>query len=151
MAKSSSIVKAKTFTEFWDQLPAFVKVIIWVAVAVIAYMIGKAIYESYKKKKIQDVLENNTVNVTATGPNGQPVVTSLDLGAKAAVIDDAFHGSWFSEDEEKAITALLGVPKALIPDLSNVYYKLNGKNLKQDFTTYLSTEQWNQVSSLFNA
>lgn len=152
MAKKNNIVQAKSFAEFWAAIPVFVKIIIWALVAFLIYLIGKAIYKSYKEAKRQKLLEGNQVTTTFNSPTtGQPITQTVDLGTKAAAIDAAFYeNDWFgiSEDEEAAITELLGVPKNLIPDLSNVYFKLNGKNLKSDFLKF-APEQWPSISYLF--
>jgi len=150
---STSIVKAKTFAEFWAAIPFPVKLLIWALLLFLAYLAYRGISNWWKAKKQQDLLQNNNVTTTFIGAGGQPIVQTVDLGTKAAAIDNAFYNNdWFgaSEDENAAITNILGVPKSLIPDLSNVYFKLNGKNLKQDFQKFLSDTDYLKVSDLFS-
>lgn len=151
MAKSASITEAKDFKDLWAAIPFFVKVIIWIVILILLFLIGRAIYQEYKNRKKNKILNESFATVTYTGAGGQPIVQTVDLGTKAAVIDDAFyHNDWlgWTEDEDKAITELLGVQKELIPDLSGVYYKLNSKNLKEDFIQFTG-DKYSKVAHLF--
>lgn len=104
------------------------------------------IYKQIEKARIQKLLEgtNAVANV-----NGSAV--TVNIGTKASEIYDALHSSWWSEDEVKAVNAVLSVPKPLIPQLSSTYYSISGNlNLKQDLQSYLSSEQWSSISSQFD-
>lgn len=102
------------------------------------------IYKYFVKKRQQSLIDNNTATTTA---NGQGV--TINIGVKAAEINDALHGSWWQDDEQKAINAVLSTPKPLIPNLSATYFALTGYNLNQDLQSYLSSSEYLQVKSQF--
>lgn len=78
----------------------------------------------------------------------------FDVTESAKAIYRAFYkagwgGTPFVEDEEAAITALLGVPDSYIPELNNTYNYLlvdagfegAKMNLKNDFAKYLDNDE----------
>lgn len=128
--------------DFYNGLPLYGKIIFWVIIAIIVYIIYRKLMVYLQTLKVQQ-LSNSTVNYTQNG-----TTTTIDLGAKALTIYDAFYnyyGGMF-EDEEKAIQTLQSVPNALVPKLSQIYFDLYAKNLKEDFTKYTD---FNEVSNKF--
>jgi hypothetical protein len=55
----------------------------------------------------------------------------------------------WTEDEAKAMSALKTVPKSLIKNLAQIYYKKYERNLQQDFQKYLSASEYASIRSLF--
>lgn len=119
---------------FYNGLPLWGKAVFWIVIAILIYIAYRKIKIYLGNLKKEEVINTNTVNTTV---NNVPV--TIDLGAKALTIYDAFYDNdWFgfSEDETKAINALLSVPTNLVPKLSTIYFSLYGKNLKEDFVKY---------------
>ena len=100
-----------------------------------------------QKKKIKDLetndLLNNNVVTNSSGVN-------VDLGGKAAEIYDSLHGSWFDEDEQRAIDVVKSTPKQSVVKLESVYFSLYGKNLKADLIKYVSSSDWKEISYQFS-
>lgn len=124
---------------------------VYIAASIVGTIIivkqGKNLLDKWKLDRTKALLDTN---VTATNASGQSV--NIDLGSTAAEIDDAFfNNDWFgaSEDEERAIIALLAVPDEYISALSDIYYKLYKRILKADFVSYLSDEEYMQVKDKF--
>ena len=97
------------------------------------------------KNSVQNAKKNALLN-SATS-SGEVVI---DLGGKAAEIYDALHGSWLSEDEDRAIQAIISVPKNSIHKLETIYFSLYGYNLKQDLINYLSNSEFKRISYQFS-
>lgn len=135
--------------EFWGGLPAIIKIIAIVTAITGAFFGGRAIWKGWKQRKRENALNNSTF----TGTTGNDQALTVDLGAKAQEIYDCFHDNdWFgaTEDEDGAIAAISGVPKSLIPDLKDTYKILSdGKDLKSEFITYLSADDYKRVAPLF--
>lgn len=112
-----------------------------VAVIVIIYYA----YEYFKKMRIQSIIDG-----TQTIANVNGTAVTVDVGTRASEINDALHGSWYDEDEVKAVNSVLQVPKTLIPQLSQTYFTISGYNLKTDLQKYISDSQWLQIQHLFN-
>lgn len=107
-----------------------------------------AVYYIYKKVEAKRV--NNIIDGTTQTANVNGAAVQVNIGTRASEIYDALHGSWYSEDEVKAVNAVLQVPKPLIPQLSQVYFTISGKNLKTDLQDYLSDTQWLSIQQQFN-
>lgn len=104
-----------------------------------------------EKRKRQ--LENTQVNYVYTDASGQSQVSTVDVGTVAAGIYDSFYNNdWFgyTEDEERAMRLLLGVPRESIPALEDIYFQLYQKILREDFIDYLSSEEWDRVKHMFS-
>ena len=102
-----------------------------------AAYLGRHIYTEWKRK--QDLK--------------QIMCEGVNLSQIAAEIYAAFYkNDWFgaSEDEEMAIAALKKAPKSCIDSLAMVYNKMYDHNLRQDFTNYLDSYEYGQVSHLLN-
>lgn len=127
--------------ETFSKLDPIVKIVLIIIFLIIIALVSNWIYKYFKQQKINSLIDNNT---SGSGSN------AVNIGTKAAEINDALHGSWYSEDEVKAVNAVLTTPKALIPNLSSTYLVISGYNLKQDLMKYLSNEQWLQIQSQFN-
>lgn len=119
-------------------------VLLLVIVSVVLFISYKA-YKKFEAKRNQNLLDTN---VSTTTVNGAGV--TINIGSKASEINDALHGSWYDEDETKAINAVLSTPKNLIPKLSQTYFALTGINLKTDLQSYLGSSEWLQIQSQFN-
>jgi hypothetical protein len=120
----------------------------WIIGIITLVLLAIAVYYIYKKveaKRVNNIIDGTTQTANV---NGAPV--QVNIGTRASEIYDALHSSWYSEDEVKAVNAVLQVPKALIPNLSQVYFTISGKNLKTDLQYYLSNEQWLSIQSQFN-
>lgn len=74
----------------------------------------------------------------------------VNLSAIAFNIYDALwdYMGGLMEDEETAVNELLRVPKSCVPDLADLYMKDFGKNLYEDFRTYVEGAQYEQVRHL---
>ena len=118
------------------------KLIVYTIIIVIVFIASYYVYKALHKKKIENLLTNNygTVNTNQL---------TVNIGLKASEINDALHGSWYSEDEQKAINAVLSTPKPLIPQLSSTYFALTGINLNEDLQYYLSATEYLQIKSQF--
>lgn len=117
----------------------------WIVGIIIVLFIAYKAFQYFKKQRQNSLLDNNTVTANV---NGQPA--TVNIGTKVTEIHDALHGSWYSEDEQKAINAVLSTPQPLIPNLSQTYFAVTGINLKQDLQEYLSASEWMQIAYLFN-
>lgn len=123
---------------------------------VAAYLIIKNFNKIKNRIKLQQQLQlyaQAQQGYTVTTPSGQQVNVTINLGQVAQEIHDAFfNNDWFgsTEDEEAAIAAVKRVPKQLIPQLTQTYAQLFNKDLRSDFVTYLSTDEFEQVAYLFN-
>jgi len=136
--------------KFWNELPWYWKLILALVAAILIFLLIRFLVRKYQAAERNKLLDKTVV--TGIGEqSGSPI--SVDLGGKAAAIHDAFYDNDIfgaTEDEERAITELSGVPKNVIPDLSATYYQLYSSNLKDDFVKYLSPEDWNRVADKFN-
>lgn len=133
----------KTLTKLFNKLPLWGKVVTVILIIIAIYLLYKKIMTTIQNSKKNDVLNNSTVTV-GSGTSQ----TTIDLGAKAAQIYDAFHNYWggMAEDEETAIAALKSVPTNQVSKLSQIYFNLYAKNLKEEFIKYTD---FNQVSFKF--
>lgn len=123
--------------DFINNLPAWFKVALVILIIVAIILIVRFAIVKYKARKAFSLTEENIVNTTV---NGQPV--SVNIGTAAGEIYEAFHGSWYSEDEARAVAALIRVPKSAIPNLKTTYFKLYDKQLTNEFQKYLSAEEY---------
>lgn len=125
--------------KFWSELPGLVQAIIIIVSLIILYLVGRRIYTYIKNKQLETVLATSTV-------------AGINLGSVAQRIYAAFHEYSYglAEDEEAAIIALLDVPKALVPQLSSIYFTLYSKNLNNEFTQYLSTSDYARIQAQFS-
>ena len=101
-----------------------------------------SVYKYFKTKRIENLVSNNTGTVNTNQ-------ITVNVGLKASEINDALHGSMWTEDEQKAINAVLSTPKPLIPQLSSTYFALTGYNLSEDLQTYLSASEWLMIKQQF--
>lgn len=133
---------------FWNETPIWLKIVVMVILAIIAFVVGRKLVVYYKKVQAENLLSSTL----ATGSvNGQPF--SVDYGSISQRIYAAFYeNDWlgWTEDEEGAIIALTDCPKAFIPQLKDAYFKLYSKNLNADFTKYLSTASYSRVQNLLS-
>jgi len=107
--------------------------------SVLLLFVGKKIYSQIKLKHEKNILDTS--------------VATYDIGAIAAEIYDSFYNNDFfgiTEDEQRAIDALLPVPNEYVPKVSDTYFKLYNKILKADFVKYLSSDQWNIIKQKFD-
>jgi hypothetical protein len=128
------------------------RILIFAAIALIFYFIFKAIQRAITASRIRQAISDSrvTVDLPTAGTGGTASGSSpvtVNLGAVANEIYDAFYrNDWFgySEDEDRAISALQSIPKELTPLLANEYAK-HGKNLYEDFTKFLSSSDYAKV------
>jgi hypothetical protein len=138
----------KFISNFWAELPAFVKIIIVLIILFLVWRTTVKIRKYFEQKKQNDILENNKYNIKDENGN----VYQIDLGGKASEIWNAFYNNdWFgaTEDEEKALEVLNSVDVNLVTQLGNIYFNLYGKNMKSDFQRFLSTSQYNTIKHKF--
>ena len=114
--------------KFYNGLPFYGKIIFWVLIAITIYVLYRKLLVYLQALKVHELAGTQ---VTVNG-------TQLDLGAKALTIYDSFYNYWggMAEDETTAINALKSVPNNYVPTLSQLYFNLYSKDLKQDFTKY---------------
>lgn len=123
--------------DFITGLPAWLKIALVIIILIAIFLILRFAWVKYKARKAYSLTEENIIT---TNVNGQTV--SVNIGAAAGEIYEAFHGSWYSEDEERAVAALVRVPRTAIPNLKDTYFKLYDKQLTNEFQTYLSREEY---------
>lgn len=128
----------KTITKYFNALPLWGKAIALVVIAILIYIAYRKLLIYLQTLKNQSLI-NSTENTGGV---------TIDLGAKAVQIYDAFYNYMYglNEDEETAINTLKSVPTNLIPKLQNLYFSLYAKNLKEDFIKYTD---FTQVSNKF--
>lgn len=124
----------KGVKKWFMALPLWGKALTLVIAAIIIYILYRKLMVYLQGLKVQQ-LANTTVSVPT--PTGSAPI-SIDLGAKALTIYDAFYNYFggMAEDEQTAIDALKSVPNNYINQLSGIYFALYAKNLKEDFTKY---------------
>lgn len=129
----------KTISQFYNSLPFYGKIIFWLVIALLIYIIYRKVMVYLQGLKVHQL-----AGTTATDTNGN----TIDLGGKALVIYDAFYNYWggMAEDETTAISALKSVPTDKVKKLSEIYFNLYAKDLKEDFTKYTD---FNSVSYKF--
>lgn len=78
-------------------------------------------------------------------------VNTINPVEVAYVVHDAFYGRLWGlvEDERDAMDAIIKVPKPLIPSVAKAYGKIDGKNMYNDFVSYLSKDDYQKVKDLF--
>lgn len=132
----------KTISKIFNKLPLWGKLLTIVVIAIVIYILYRKLM-IYLQSLKKETLLNTT---TTTGSGTQTVI--IDLGAKALQIYDAFYNYWggLAEDEATAIQTLKSVPTKDIPKLSQIYFSLYAKNLKEDFVKYTD---FNEVSFKF--
>lgn len=144
---------ANDITKTWKKAPTPVKLVIYGLAAFVVYRQGKRIYDKYQlNKRLKQYQQSEVPVLYTTGGAGSPAVTQqLNLSAIAQQIYTACWDYAYGtmEDEAGMINAIKQVPKPLIPQLAQVYNQLFQKDLQHDFVTYLSTDQYNQISYLF--
>lgn len=128
----------KNISQLYNGLPLIGKIIVWLIIALLIYI-------AYRKLMIyMQNLKVHQLSGSQVDYNG----TNIDLGGKALVIYDSFYNYYggLAEDEQTAISALKSVPTQHIAKLSQIYFNLYAKDLKQDFTKYCD---FNEVSNKF--
>lgn len=131
--------------KWFKSLSPVIQIVIVIILAIIIGAILLQLYKVWKKYKNQILLENSTATTTVAGT---PI--TVNLGTVAQEINSAFHdyyGGLF-EDEESAIISISKVPKALIPQLSELYFNVYGYNLKEEFLKY-AKEDYPRIAYLF--
>ena len=128
----------KQVTNFYSKLPFIAQVIFWVVIAILIFYGYKKISAYLKAQKL------HSLSGSQVSDNG----VTIDLGAKALIIYDAFWDYYggLAEDETTAINALKSVPTKYVKQLSDIYFSLYTKDLKQDFVKYTD---FTQVSNKF--
>jgi len=146
MSKETNIKK------LWEDSPAVVKVAIYGAGAFVLYTVGRKLWDDYQIRKRVKLYQQQNVGFNVQQPGLPPAAQQINLASVATEIHDSLYNSdWFgwTEDEERAIAAVKTVPKAYIPNLEAVYLQLFGKDLRADLLSYLSGDEWSQISYLF--
>lgn len=123
----------------------------WIVGGVLVLVGGGAAIRSLNKaaerRRALKAYQQSQVTGASPGGSGQPV--TVNLAQKAGEIYDAFYNNdWFgwTEDEDRAIAALMSVPKEYVKDLANLYNSLHSENLYTDFTKFLSSDDYSKVS-----
>lgn len=129
----------------FDKASTTVKIIIGITSTIALLFLIYKVYKYVLDKRNNSIIDNTSATVSTSGG-----AVTINIGTKASEINDALHGSWWSEDEVKAVDAVLQVPKTLIPKLSATYFSISGKNLKTDLQSYLSSDQYTSIQHLFN-
>jgi hypothetical protein len=141
----------KTFND----LPIWGKAVVVALLAVLAYILYLKLstyLSKLKADKLQGTKEGTATTYTQVGSNGQAYTQTVNPATSANSIYSAiYQNDWFgfSEDEEKIVTEVMNVPNAGVGAVSDVYFKIYGKNLKEDLNHYLSTDEWNKIASKF--
>jgi hypothetical protein len=146
MSKETNIKK------LWEDSPAVVKLAIYGAGAFVLYTVGRKLWDDYQIRKRVKLYQQQNVGFNVQQPGLPPAAQQINLASVATEIHDSLYNSdWFgwTEDEERAIAAVKTVPKAYIPNLEAVYLQLFGKDLRADLLSYLSGDEWSQISYLF--
>ena len=146
MSKETNIKK------LWVDSPAVVKLAIYGAGAFVLYTVGRKLWDDYQIRKRVKLYQQQNVGFNVQQPGLPPAAQQINLASVATEIHDSLYNSdWFgwTEDEERAIAAVKTIPKAYIPNLEAVYLQLFGKDLRADLLSYLSGDEWSQISYLF--
>jgi hypothetical protein len=125
-----------------------IRVVLIIVTLIVIWLIYRKVAAKIKAKKIHDLMQTSYVQTSTS--HGLPL--TLNLGQVAAQIHDAIWGQfWGDEDEPAAVRAIAGVPKAAIADLNDIYFKIDGHDLRQDFAKYvLDDPQYeSQIGYLF--
>jgi hypothetical protein len=77
----------------------------------------------------------------AGGARGSDDTTNASAAERARMIHDAFHGSLFSEDEERALQQLRGQSVAAIRRIRSAYQAQYGAKLEDEFSSYCDGAQ----------
>ncbi|MED5374323.1 MAG: ADP-ribosyltransferase [Myxococcota bacterium] len=88
------------------------------------------------------------VAVAPSGPDNSTVqaqVPGADASGRAEAIHQAFHGSWWGEDEEAALRQLSGVGPGMAGAIRDAYLTRYGVALEQEFRDRCSAAQANQA------
>jgi len=148
-----------TIVKTWDQIPPWGK---FAFIGVAGFLVFRGVQKATEKiatRKRLKLYQASNVPVTITtggGPGQGPaqgVVQNLDLSTIASEIYDSFHNNdpfGWTEDETRAVNSIGAVPRAYMPQLSDIYFKLYAKSLKEDFINALDSDEWAKVKYLFS-
>lgn len=142
----------------FNKLPVTLKYSIYAGAGLIAFFVGRKIYNDIttkvKLKKILKNQEDSVVKVTIIDQgSGTGVTTNLNLSLIAANIYDSFYNNDFfnwTEDETRAVNELKKVPKSYISQLSQIYSNTYQKNLQDDFIKFCDSDELEKIDYLFN-
>lgn len=123
----------------------WVKIAIVVAIILVIFFVYKKISNAIEVARAKREFDKYSI----TGGSGASSY-SLNPATVAQEIYSAFHEYWGMEDEERAMTAILNVPKAFVKSVSDAYYSLYKLQLSSEFIKYLSPEEYVKVRSQFN-
>jgi len=145
--------KESDIKKLWNDTPALVKIAVYGAGAFIAYRVGKKFYDQYQLKQRLKQYQQQNVQYNVNTGTGPGVVQSVNLASVAGEVYDSFYNNdpfGWTEDETRAVNAVKTVPKAYIPQLEQTYLQLYGKDLRADLLSFLDSDEWSQISFLFN-
>ena len=142
----------------FNKLPVTLRYSIYVGAGLIAFFVGRKIYNNITKKvilkKILKDQEDSIVKVTIIDQgSGTGVTTNLNLSLIAGNIYDSFYNNDFfdwTEDETRAINEIKKVPKPYISQLSQIYSDTYKKNLQNDFVQFCDQDELDKIDYLFN-
>lgn len=128
--------------KLFNGLPLWGKLVLIGVVILLVYIFYRKLLIYLQGLKKQTL--TNTVVTSGTGTN----TITIDLGAKALEIYNAFYNYWggMAEDEDTAISVLKTIPSSEMTKFSNLYFSLYAKNLKEDFIKYTD---FNEISYKF--
>ena len=142
----------------WNWLPWYGKLGVTAAAGTGLFIVGRKQYKNWKTKQTLKKFQssNMPVQIAITDASGHTgyIQSNVNLATQAATIYDAFFNNdplGMTEDEQKAVDALLKVPPSYMTELEKIYMDLYKKNLREDFVKYVSDNSyyWNQVKERF--
>jgi hypothetical protein len=139
--------------QFWNDTPAVVKIAVYGVGAFVAYRIGKKFYDQYQLKQRLKQYQQQQIQYNVNTGTGPGVVQTVNLASVAGEVYDAFYNNdpfGWSEDETRAVNSVKTVPKPYIPQLEQTYNQLYQKDLRADLLSFLDSDEWSQISYLFN-
>lgn len=151
----------------FKKLPDIVKYLFYIIGLILAYILIKPIVSFVQNicrrfKAAADQRKYNQNRETVREPDGSERTVNTMVNAQN-IFDAFFDNDWIggSEDETKAIAALLATPKHLISQLARNYHDIKQQNLgftqgryktttlQADVRKFLDDTQYKQVEHLF--
>lgn len=114
-------------------------------VAVLAFVASKKSQKGNITKAIKNY-SKGTVDAPVGTINLNEI--SQEIGLALGTAYPWYDPRHVTEDEDRAVIAVLRVPKPLIPELAKIYLNMYQRNLQYDLKEYLD-DKWSKVENMF--